>query len=57
MIHGNRKWQPIPVILLGKSHVQRSQQGLWGHKELDLTEQQVGIYTIIDGVIAIPKLT
>ena len=31
-----RKWQPTPVLLPGKSCVQRS---LWSHKELDTTEQ------------------
>ena len=36
-----RKWQPNPVFLPGKSHGQRSLAGyiLWGHKELDTTEQ------------------
>ena len=36
-----RKWQSIPVLLPGKSHGQRSLVGysLWGHKELDTTEQ------------------
>ena len=35
-----RKWQPIPVFLLGKSHGQRSLVGCspWGHKESDTTE-------------------
>ena len=35
-----RKWQPTPVFLLGKSHVQRSLVGCspWGHKESDMTE-------------------
>ena len=35
-----RKWQPIPVLLPGKSHGQRSPVGYspWGHKELDTTE-------------------
>ena len=31
-----RAWQPIPVILLGKSHGQRSHP--WSRKELDTTE-------------------
>ena len=37
----NRKWQPTPVFLLGKSHGQRSLAGYspQGHKELDMTEQ------------------
>ena len=36
-----RKWQPIPVVLPGKSHGQRSLAGYspWGHKELDMTER------------------
>ena len=35
-----RKWQPILVILPGKSHGQRSLQGYspWGHKKSDKTE-------------------
>ena len=35
-----RKWQPIPVFLLGKSHGQRSLVGYspWGCNELDTTE-------------------
>ena len=39
-IAGRRKWQPIPVFLLGKSHGQRSLEGssLWGGKESDATE-------------------
>ena len=36
-----RKWQPTPVFLPGESHGQRNLVGynLWGHKELDMTEQ------------------
>jgi len=36
---GERKWQPIPVFLPGKSHGQRSMAGYspWGHKESDMT--------------------
>ena len=35
-----RKWQPIPIFLLGKPHGQRSLEGYspWGRKELDMTE-------------------
>ena len=35
-----RKWQPIPVLLPGEFHGQRSLVGysLWGHKESDTTE-------------------
>ena len=34
-----RKWQPIPVFLLGKFHRQKRLAGYspWGHKELDMT--------------------
>ena len=37
----SRKWQPIPIFLLRKSHGQRSLVGYssWSHKELDVTEQ------------------
>ena len=37
----NRKWQPTPVFVLGKSHGQRSLAGYspWGPKELDTTGQ------------------
>ena len=36
-----RKWQPTPVLFLGKSHGRRSLAGYspWGHKELDTTER------------------
>ena len=36
-----RKWQPIPVLLLGKSHRWRSLVGYssWSRKELDTTER------------------
>ena len=35
----SRKWQPTPVFLSGKPHVQRSLLGYspWDHKELDIT--------------------
>ena len=35
-----RKWQPIPVILPGEFHGQRSLMGYnpWDHKELDMTD-------------------
>ena len=35
-----RKWQPIPVLLPGKSHGWRSLVGYspWGHKESDTTK-------------------
>ena len=36
-----RKWQPTPVLLLGKSYGQRSLAGCspWGNNESDITEQ------------------
>ena len=36
-----RKWLRTPAFLLGEFHGQRSLEGysLWGHKELDTTEQ------------------
>ena len=36
-----RKWQPTPVLLLGRSNGQRSMVGYspWGHKESDTTER------------------
>ena len=36
-----RKWQPTLVFLPGAFHRHRSLAGysLWGHKELDMTEQ------------------
>ena len=36
-----RKWQPIPVPLPGKFHVQRNFRGYspWGRKETDMTER------------------
>ena len=38
---GERKWQPTPVFLPGKSHGWRSLVGYspWGLKELNTTEQ------------------
>ena len=40
-ISWRRKWQPIPVLLPGKSHGQRSLVGYspWGCKESDMTER------------------
>ena len=39
-ISWNRKWQPPPVFLPGKSHGQRSLAGYpCGHRELDMTER------------------
>ena len=36
-----KEWQPIPVLLPGKSHGQRSLVGYspQGHRELDMTER------------------
>ena len=40
-MHWGRKWQPIPVLLPGKPHGQRSLVGCspWGREESDTTEQ------------------
>ena len=39
-MHWRRKWQPTPVFLPGESQGQGSLvgYGLWGRKELDMTE-------------------
>ena len=39
-ISWRRKWQPVPVFLLGEFHGHRSLAGYypWGHKELDMIE-------------------
>ena len=39
-MHWRREWQPTPVVLLGKSHGQKSLAdcSLQGHKESDITE-------------------
>ena len=39
--HRRRQWQPIPVLLPGKSHGQRILVGCspWGHQESDMTER------------------
>ena len=39
--HWRRKWQPTPVLLLGKSHGWKSHVGYspWGRKESDTTER------------------
>ena len=39
-MHWRRKWQPTPVLLLGKSHGWRSLVGCspWDREELDMTE-------------------
>ena len=39
---GGRKWQPTPVLLLEKSHGQRSLVGCspMGHRELDMTKHR-----------------
>ena len=47
----NRKWQPTPVFLPGKSHGQRNLVGYspWGCKELDTTEEacNIDVYVFI----------
>ena len=42
-----REWQPIPVVLPGGSHGQRSLVGYspWDHKELDITEWLTSTHT------------
>ena len=44
-----RKWQPTPILLLGKSHGWWSLVGYspWGCKELDTTEQLHFTHTFI----------
>ena len=39
-MHWRKKWQPTPVFLPGESQGQGSLvgYGLWGRKELDMTE-------------------
>ena len=55
---------PTPVFWLGESHGQRSLAGYssWGHKELDMTEQQISnrycgdhfsVYTYIFQIIVL----
>ena len=41
----SRKWQPIPVFLPGKFHIQRSlvNYSPWGHRESDMAEHTTGI--------------
>ena len=41
-VRKNRKWQPTPVFLPGKSHGRRSLVGYspWGHKESGMTEHR-----------------
>ena len=41
MRHRRRRWHPTPVLLLGKSHGQRSLVGCspWGREESDTTER------------------
>ena len=53
----SRKWQPIPGLLPGKLHGQRSLVGYrsWGHKESDMTAQ-VGIQTIRNSGLGEPPM-
>ena len=41
VLYQRRQWHPTPVLLLGKSHGQRSLLGYspWGRKESEITEQ------------------
>ena len=52
-----RQWHPTPVLLPGKSHGQRSLVGcsLWGHKELDMTEQLHFHFPALEKEIATPS--
>ena len=49
----NRKWQSIPVSLLGKFHGQWSLAGYspWGHKDLDMTQHACTPSTIPGDVV------
>ena len=44
-----RQWQPTPVLLLGKSHGQRSLVGCspWGREESDMTERLLSLFTFM----------
>ena len=50
-----RKWQPTPVIWLGKSYGQRSLVGYspWDHKEMDTTEWLSTQHTVLKMMIKI----
>ena len=56
-MHWRRKWQPIPVLLPGKSHGRWSMVGYspWGRKELDMTEQLHCLFFLYleKGIIAV----
>jgi len=43
------EWKPTPIFLPGEFHGQRSLVGHspWGHKELDATEHEHILYTLI----------
>ena len=53
-----RKWQPNPVFLPGKSYGQKSLVGYtpWGHKELDMTEQLAHTHVLIYKLIELYTL-
>ena len=56
----SRKWQPISVYLLGKSHRQRSLKGYspWDHKQLDMTERlSTHIHAIISKLDPLPIIS
>ena len=44
-----RQWHPTPVLLLGKSHGQRSLVGCspWGHKESDMNSLSLSLFTFM----------
>ena len=51
-----RKWQPTPVLLLGKSHGQRSLVGYrpWGQKEVAITEWLSAHTSFLQWVVFVP---
>ena len=57
-IHWSRKWQPVPVFLLEKFHIQRSLVGYspWGCKESDMTKQLSILYCHLIHCINVPLM-
>ena len=53
-----RKWQPIPVLLPGKSHGQRNLVGYspWGCKKSDITEQPHFHFSFFQGICLVVGL-
>ena len=53
-----KRWQPTPVLLLGKFHGQRSlvDYSPWGHKESDMTKQlHLNTWHYLEIVISAPE--